>query len=201
MNNRRRAVGVLVVGLTALFSGCTQPITPPVISAGPLQPSPPAAGAPDGLGARTATPSPTASPSPTTDPDSLEAAFASPETGGIGGFLKRHRDWLPATVNVGDEVLSGASSGSVDLAVRVPANTGRIYMSIACTAPASYRMEVLRDGTSLGASWADSCGYWGGLHGYTTAAFDPANPPNRLKITVDSNTKYSFVLYAVPAQP
>ena len=194
----RSAASALVAG-GLLLAGCAQPAAPPDILANPLPPAAPASTAPDGLGAQTATPSPAASPTPTADPASLEAAFAAPDSGGIGGFLKRNPDWLPATVHVGEEVLSGAASGNVDLAVTVPEGTGRIYMSIACTSASAYRMEVLRDGTSAGASWADSCGYWGGLHGYTTAPFDPAAPPTRLKIDVADGTRYSFVLYAVPA--
>ena len=65
----------------------------------------------------------------------------------------------------------------------------------ASNSPGSFCSEL----NSAGASWADSCGYWGGLHGYTTAPFDPAAPPTRLKIDVADGTRYSFVLYAVPA--
>ncbi len=149
------------------------------------------------------TPSPSASPSSSVSPaDSLEAAFAQPQDGGIAAFLNKHREYLPATVAYGSEVISGASKGPLDISLKnVPTGTTRIYMAIACTASRPYKMDLTRDdGSSVATSWGDSCGYWGGLNGYTTSPFDPSRPPTKLTITVDADTHFSYVLYASPGR-
>lgn len=149
---------------------------------------------------------PTASVVPTpgaaTPADSLEAAFAQPENGGIAAFLSKHPDYLPATVVIGAEVVSGASTGPVELNLKnLPPTTTRMYMAIACTESKPYKMELTRaDGSAVATSWGESCGYWGGLNGYTTTPFDITNPPSRLAITVDPSTKFSYVLYASPGR-
>lgn len=158
----------------------------------------PTPGRPDGL-PTAGSPSPIASAG-SAPRDSLEAAFAQPEAGGIGAFLREHPDYLPGTLKIGDVIVSGSARGPLDLTLKaIPAGTTRMFMTIACVEAKPYRMELARaDASVVGASWAESCGYWGGLHGYTTTPFDVANPPTRFSITVPAETRYSYVLYASP---
>ncbi len=213
MNTRHAAVAALV-----LLTGCTastasapggaspapvpsssQAGTPSVAAASPSTGATPAQ--PDGLPTSgTASASPTASAAPAAG--TLEAAFAQPESGGIGAFLRQHPDYLPGTVVIGDVVVSGAARGPLELTVKsLPAGTTRLFMTIACVEAVPYRMELARsDASVVGASWAESCGYWGGLHGYTTTPFDVANPPTRFVISVPPGSRYSYVLYASPGR-
>lgn len=180
-------------------SDTPSPTRPPTTVATPAHPDglptpyPPGATSPGAGG-----PSATATP----PEDSLEAAFAQPDNGGIGAFLSRHPDYLPGTVVIGDVIVSGAARGPLDLNLKnVPAGTTRMFMTIACVESLPYRMELTRaDGSVVGASWADSCGFWGGLNGYTTTPFDPAAPPARFTINVAADTRYSYVLYASPGR-
>lgn len=218
----------LVALLAALLAGCTvtpaDPATPtvaPAASQSAASPSPslgtpspgwaPSAspstgfGSPSGLISPTSSFTPTVSPSSSDSPlespaDSLQAAFAQPENGGIASFLSKHRDYLP--VVIGAELVSGASTGPVELSLKnIPAGTTRVYMTIACTASRPYKMELSRaDGSVVATSWGDSCGYWGGLNGYTTSPFDASLPPATLKINVDADTRFSYVLYASPGR-
>ncbi len=114
--------------------------------------------------------------------------------------MRKNRDYLPAMVIIGDEVASGSAKGPLELGLKnIPAGTTRIYMTIACTESKAYRMELTRDDNSaVGASWGDSCGYWGGLNGYATSAF--SDPPTRFVITVGPDVRYSYVLYASPGK-
>ena len=150
---------------------------------------------PSGLPTSTATPTRSASGSPA---DSLEAAFAQPENGGIAAFLTKHPDYLPATVVIGAEVVSGASTGPVELTLKnVPSDTTRLYMAIACTTDRPYKMTLsAADGTAIATSKAESCGYWGGLNGYTTAPLPANTVPTSFSIDVPADTRYSYVLFA-----
>nr|NLI49469.1 hypothetical protein [Propionibacterium sp.] len=179
----------------------TAPVAPPTPTTVPSSPGETSASParPTGL----PTPHAPTPDAPTPGPeDSLEAAFAQPERGGIGAFLNRHPDYLPGTVVIGEVIVSGSARGPLELTLTgVPAGTTRMFMTIACVDSRPYRMELSRaDGTLVGASWADSCGYWGGLNGYTTTPFAATAPPTRFTITVDSGTRYSYVLYASPGR-
>lgn len=216
---------VPAVAAAALLAGCTvgSPATPGPAASAPSAsssqtPSTPAATTPlatastptgtISAGWATPTPSPSqdtpsAPPAASVNPaESLDAAFAHPEAGGIAAFLRQHADYLPATVVIGEEIVSGSATGPVELNLKnVPPGTTRMYMTIACTTSRQYRMELTRaDASTVGASWGDSCGYWGGLNGYTTTPFDPASPPTRFAITVGADTRYSYVLYASPGR-
>ncbi len=185
----------------AVTSAPGQTATPAAPPSSPTPSAPPASvspARPDGLPTPYApTPSGPAGLGPE---DSLEAAFAQPEKGGIGAFLSRHPDYLPGTVVIGEVIVSGSARGPLELTLKnVPAGTTRMFMTIACVESQPYRMELSRpDGAVVGASWADSCGYWGGLNGYTTTPFAATTPPTRFAITVAPETRYSYVLYASP---
>lgn len=216
MNKRWAAAATLVV-----LAGCTAPVATPSPAPPPAAPpttaespaTPTESGPPTSQNPTTPTPdagpvspafptpaSPT-SAAPLSDL-TLEQAFAQPENGGIGAFLRAHPDYLPGTVVIGEVIVSGAARGPLELTLRnVPPGTTRMFMTIACTESKPYRMELTRaDGSAAGASWADSCGYWGGLNGYTTTPFDPFHPPTRFTITVAPDTRYSYVLYASPGR-
>lgn len=193
------------VAALALLAGCTVVPAPGITTSTPGTTgagSPATSASPPGTSFEPTptSPTPTPSTSPTEADSTLETAFAHPESGGIAAFLGKHPEYLPAMVVIGDDVASGSAKGPIELGLRnVPPGTNRMYMTIACTESRPYRMELTRaDGSSVGASWGDSCGYWGGLNGYATSAFDPDTPPTRFTITVPADVRYSYVLYASP---